>query len=183
MADKYAVFSKLLVLGASVLGVTVSLDYNEHENLRRFEFPVLMLYSTVGMMIMVSASNLMTLYMGLELQSLALYVVAALRREDPKATEAGLKYFVLGALSSGMLLYGASLVYGFTGMTQLDQAGPQATGLRIGCCHGITAAPAHPSFVQQQPVGVPWASRFLLERLHQARRLGKLTDLLQPVKQ
>ena len=90
-------------------------------HLDKFEYAILVLLATLGMMVMVSANDLMGLYVGLELQSLALYVVAALNRDDARATEAGLKYFVLGALTSGMLLYGASLVYGFTGMTQLDQ--------------------------------------------------------------
>jgi NADH-quinone oxidoreductase subunit N len=85
--------------------------------LLRFEYPILVALSVVGMMVMVSAGDLMALYMGLELQSLALYVVASLRRDSVKSTEAGLKYFVLGALSSGLLLYGASLTYGFAGTT------------------------------------------------------------------
>ena len=88
---------------------------------QRFEYPVLILLATVGMMMMISANNLIALYMGLELQSLALYVVAAINRDSARASEAGLKYFVLGALSSGMLLYGASLVYGFTGTTAFPQ--------------------------------------------------------------
>ena len=114
-ADPFALFVKLLVLAASVLGIIVSLDYNEHENLRRFEFPVLILYATVGMMVMVSATNLMTLYLGVELNSLAIYVLAAFARDNLRSSEAGLKYFVLGALASGILLYGISLVYGFSG--------------------------------------------------------------------
>jgi NADH-quinone oxidoreductase subunit N len=115
IADPFALFVKLVILAASALGVIVSLDYNEHENLRRFEFPVLVLYATVGMMVMVSASNLMTLYLGVELNALAIYVLAAFARDDLRSSEAGLKYFVLGALASGLLLYGISLVYGFTG--------------------------------------------------------------------
>ena len=83
----------------------------------RFEYPVLIALAVIGMMVMVSAGDLMTLYMGLELQSLALYVVASIRRDSARSTEAGLKYFVLGALASGMLLYGASLTYGFAGTT------------------------------------------------------------------
>jgi len=114
-ADPFALFVKLLVLAASALGIIVSLDYNEHENLRRFEFPVLILYATVGMMVMVSATNLMTLYLGVELNSLAIYVLAAFARDNLRSSEAGLKYFVLGALASGLLLYGISLVYGFSG--------------------------------------------------------------------
>ncbi len=97
-------------------------------DLLRFEYPILIALSAVGMMVMVSAGDLMTLYMGLELQSLALYVVASLRRDSEKSTEAGLKYFVLGALSSGMLLYGASLTYGFTGHTTFAGIGMALSG-------------------------------------------------------
>jgi len=121
VADNYAVFAKLLVIGASILGVTMSIDYAEHENMRRFELPVLMLFATVGMMIMLSSSNLMTMYMGIELNSLAIYVLAAFARDDLRSSEAGLKYFVLGALASGLLLYGISLVYGFSGSMGFDQ--------------------------------------------------------------
>ncbi len=113
--DTFSTFVKLLVLVAATLGVILSLDYNEHANLRRFEFPVLMLYSTVGMLVMASASNLMSLYLGLELQSLSIYVLAAFARDELRSSEAGLKYFVLGSLASGLLLYGVSLVYGFSG--------------------------------------------------------------------
>ena len=93
----------------------LALDWNRTQGIARFEFPVLMLFSTVGMMVMASASNLMTLYLGLELQSLALYVLAAFARDDLRSSEAGLKYFVLSGLASGLLLYGISLVYGFSG--------------------------------------------------------------------
>ena len=119
-ADAFGVFMKALVLIGSMAALVLSLDYFEREGVARFEFPVLVLFATLGMMIMVSANDLMTLYLGLELQSLALYVVAAIRRDNAKSTEAGLKYFVLGALSSGMLLYGASLIYGFSGTTDFD---------------------------------------------------------------
>jgi NADH-quinone oxidoreductase subunit N len=119
--DAFSGFVKLVVLVAAGLGVTVSLDYNEHQNLRRFEFPVLMLFATVGMMVMASATNLMTLYVGLELQSLAIYVLAAFARDELRSSEAGLKYFVLGSLASGLLLYGISLVYGFSGSMAFDK--------------------------------------------------------------
>src|SRR6202040_2384890 len=89
----------------------------EDQGIARFEFPVLVLLATTGMMVMISANDLITLYVGLELQNLALYVVASFNRDSVRSSEAGLKYFVLGALSSGMLLYGASLVYGFAGTT------------------------------------------------------------------
>jgi NADH-quinone oxidoreductase subunit N len=120
-SDSFSAFTKLLVLIAAAMGVIVSIDYNAHENLRRFEFPVLMLFSTVGMMLMASASNLMTLYMGVELMSLAIYVLAAFARDELRSAEAGLKYFVLGALASGLLLYGISLVYGFSGSMSFDR--------------------------------------------------------------
>ncbi len=113
--DSYAVFAKLLVIAASGLALIVAVDFNEHAKMDRFEYPVLILYATVGMMIMVSASNMMTLYLGVELNALAIYVLAAFARDDLRSSEAGLKYFVLGALASGLLLYGISLVYGFSG--------------------------------------------------------------------
>ena len=106
---------KILVLAGAALALILSLDYNRTNHIARFEYPVLMLLSVTGMMVMVSASNLMTLYLGLELQSLALYVLAAFARDELRSSEAGLKYFVLGALASGLLLYGISLVYGFSG--------------------------------------------------------------------
>ena len=93
----------------------LSLDYLTVENQQKFEYGALFLLSTLGMLMLISASDLIALYLGLELMSLPLYVIAASNRENVKSTEAGLKYFVLGALSSGMLLYGASLIYGFTG--------------------------------------------------------------------
>jgi NADH-quinone oxidoreductase subunit N len=119
--DTFSAFVKLVILIAAAMGVIVSIDYNEHENMHRFEFPVLILLCTVGMMLMASASNLMTLYMGLELQSLAIYVLAAFARDELRSAEAGLKYFVLGALASGLLLYGISLVYGFSGSMAFDR--------------------------------------------------------------
>jgi NADH-quinone oxidoreductase subunit N len=121
IVDGFARYMKFLVLGGSAVTLILSTSAAKPFGLDKFEYSILVLLATLGMMVMVSANDLMSLYVGLELQSLALYVVAALRRGDSRATEAGLKYFVLGALASGLLLYGASLVYGFTGMTQLDQ--------------------------------------------------------------
>ncbi|RYE47877.1 MAG: NADH-quinone oxidoreductase subunit NuoN [Hyphomicrobiales bacterium] len=121
IVDGFARYMKALVLGGAAATLLISLSNSKEHGIDKFEYAVLVLLATLGMMIMVSANDLMSLYIGLELQSLALYVVAAMKREDKKATEAGIKYFVLGALSSGMLLYGASLVYGFTGTTQIDQ--------------------------------------------------------------
>ena len=121
IVDQFSVFMKWLILLGSALAILMSLNYNEREGIQRFEYPVLILFATLGMLLMVSANDLMSLYVGLELQSLSLYVIAAFRRDSTKSSEAGLKYFVLGALSSGMLLYGASMIYGFAGTTQFDK--------------------------------------------------------------
>ncbi len=118
--DGFSRFMKLLVLLGSATTMIMSLRYFEREQMARFEYPILMLFATLGMMMMVSANDLISLYLGLELQSLSLYVIAAFRRDNLRSTEAGLKYFVLGALSSGMLLYGCSLIYGFTGTTSFE---------------------------------------------------------------
>jgi NADH-quinone oxidoreductase subunit N len=117
LVDGFGRFMKGLTLAGSAGALLLSFDYMRETRSQRFEYPVLVLLATAGMMMMISANDLMALYLGLELQNLALYVVAAIRRDDVRSSEAGLKYFVLGALSSGMLLYGASLVYGFTGST------------------------------------------------------------------
>jgi NADH-quinone oxidoreductase subunit N len=158
VSDPFANFAKLLVLAGSAMTLVLSLDYNERERMARFEYAVLILFATVGMMLMVSANDLISLYLGLELQSLSLYVVAAFRRDSLQSTEAGLKYFVLGALASGMLLYGASLVYGFAGTTSFpalaaivaDQAGEPPLGLLFGLvfvaaalAFKVSAAPFH----------------------------------------
>ena len=118
IVDPFARFAKLVVLAGSAMAMLMSLEYLRDEKLTRFEYPVLVTLATLGMLMMISANDLIVLYVGLELQSLALYVLASFARDTVRSTEAGLKYFVLGALSSGMLLYGASLVYGFTGTTQ-----------------------------------------------------------------
>ncbi len=118
VTDGFAVFMKILVLGASSFALVSSLDYLRREKVERFEYPLLVLFATLGMLLMISANNLISLYLGLELQSLSLYILAAIRRDTLRSSEAGLKYFVLGALSSGMLLYGASMVYGFAGTTE-----------------------------------------------------------------
>jgi NADH-quinone oxidoreductase subunit N len=116
--DGFARFAKVAILLSAAGVLVMGQEYMARRGLLRFEYPVLVALAVVGMMVMVSAGDLMALYMGLELQSLALYVVAALRRDSLKSTEAGLKYFILGALSSGLFLYGASLTYGFAGTTQ-----------------------------------------------------------------
>ncbi|MCP5037665.1 MAG: NADH-quinone oxidoreductase subunit N, partial [Rhodobacteraceae bacterium] len=115
--DAFSRFAKVAVLIAGAAVMLSGQATMEKRGLLRFEYPILIALASVGMMVMVSASDLMVLYMGLELQSLSLYIVAALNRDSTKSTEAGLKYFVLGALSSGLLLYGVSLVYGYAGRT------------------------------------------------------------------
>ncbi len=121
VTDPFSVFTKVMVLIASGVAVVLSQDYMARQNLARFEFPVLILLATLGMMMMLSANNLLSMYLGIELQSLSLYIIAAFQRDDTRSSEAGLKYFVLGALASGMLLYGSSLVYGFSGTTDFDE--------------------------------------------------------------
>jgi len=120
----------------------------EREQMARYEFPILLLFATLGMMLMISANDLISLYLGLEMQSLALYVVAAFRRDTVRSTEAGLKYFVLGALSSGMLLNGASLVYGFAGTTGFDQLATvlKGEGLSTGVVVGLVFVAAGLAF-------------------------------------
>jgi len=139
VADTFSRVMKVLTLFGSAVAVVLSAQFFKREGMARFEYPVLILLATTGMMMMISANSLIALYMGLELQSLALYVVAAFNRDSARSSEAGLKYFVLGALSSGMLLYGASLVYGFTGSVgfpeiaaAISASGSQQLGLVFG---------------------------------------------------
>ncbi|WP_377295500.1 NADH-quinone oxidoreductase subunit NuoN [Rhizobium sp. SGZ-381] len=118
--DSFSRFMKVIALIGSITAMVMTVGNARSEQLDRFEFPVLLVLATLGMMLLISANDLIAVYLGLELMSLALYVVAAINRDSLRSTEAGLKYFVLGALSSGMLLYGMSLIYGFTGNTGLD---------------------------------------------------------------
>lgn len=120
VVDDFAHFMKWLVLIGSALAIVMAIRFNEQAGIAKFEYPVLIVFASIGMLMMVSANDLISLYIGLELQSLSLYVVASFRRDSRRSSEAGLKYFVLGALSSGMLLYGASLIYGFAGTTSFD---------------------------------------------------------------
>ena len=155
IVDDYARFLKLLTLAGSAGALVLSLDFLTKEKLQKFEYGTLFLLSTLGMLMLISAGDLIALYLGLELMSLALYVVASYNRDNAKSTEAGLKYFVLGALSSGMLLYGASLIYGFTGtvsfvgIAKATQAGPSIglifglVFLFAGFCFKISAVPFH----------------------------------------
>jgi NADH-quinone oxidoreductase subunit N len=153
--DDYARFLKLLTLTGSAGALLLALNYLTQERLQKFEFGVVVLLSTLGMLMLISAADLIALYLGLELMSLSLYVVAAFNRDSAKSTEAGLKYFVLGALSSGMLLYGASLIYGFTGtvsftgIAKATHAGASIglvfglVFLFVGFCFKISAVPFH----------------------------------------
>jgi len=154
--DGFSRFSKTIIFGAAAIAILMSERYLAGEKLGRFEYPVLIVLAALGMSLMVSASDLISLYMGVETQSLALYILAAFNRDSRRSTEAGLKYFVLGALSSGLLLYGASLIYGFTGSTsfadiaRVAAAAQSNTGLVIGLvflisglAFKVSAAPFH----------------------------------------
>ncbi|TNC50726.1 NADH-quinone oxidoreductase subunit NuoN [Rubellimicrobium rubrum] len=153
--DGFSRFAKILILGSAAVVLLLSQDYLARANVLRFEYPVLIALCALGMMIMVSAGDLLTLYMGLELQALSAYVLTSIHRDSVRSTEAGLKFFVLGALSSGLLLYGASLTYGYAGT--IDFAGVIAAtsdGASLGLIFGlvfivaglafkISAAPFH----------------------------------------
>jgi NADH-quinone oxidoreductase subunit N len=154
IVDPFARFLKLLALTGSAAAILMSFDYLAVEKQQKFEYPILILLSTTGMLMLISAADLIALYLGLELMSLALYVLAAINRDSTRSSEAGLKYFILGALSSGMLLYGASLVYGFTGTVTFTgiakAARPDSIGLILGLvflfagfCFKVSAVPFH----------------------------------------
>ncbi|MBS0505561.1 MAG: NADH-quinone oxidoreductase subunit NuoN [Proteobacteria bacterium] len=138
-ADAFSAFAKVLIFGGAAVAIILAPDYFEaNRGSLRAEYPVLILLSAAGMGMMVSATDLLTLYVGLELQNLAAYVLASFMRRDSRSAEAGLKYFVLSSLASGVLLYGIALTYGFTGTTQFDAiatamgAGSLSTGLLFG---------------------------------------------------
>ncbi len=153
--DRYAIFAKVIIFGAAAAAILMSDGFLGAADLKRFEFPILIVFSAFGMGLMVSATDLITLYLGLEAQSLALYILATFNRDSRRSTEAGLKYFVLGALSSCLLLYGASLVYGFTGATSFEAIAKAANakenvGLVVGLvfiiaglAFKVSAAPFH----------------------------------------
>jgi NADH-quinone oxidoreductase subunit N len=143
--DAFSRFLKALTLVGAMASILLSVDWLQRNGLEKFEYPVLVMLSTLGMMLLISANNLIALYLGLELMSLALYVMAAFARDDGRASEAGLKYFVLGALSSGMMLYGSSLLYGFSGTVSF-----------AGIAQAVT---------EQPPVGVIFGLVFLLAGL------------------
>ncbi|MBV9461701.1 MAG: NADH-quinone oxidoreductase subunit NuoN [Bradyrhizobium sp.] len=137
IVDDFARFLKIVALIGSIATLILSREFLSDPSSRIFEYSILVLLSTLGMMVLISAGDLIMLYLGLELMSLALYVVAASNRDNAKSTEAGLKYFVLGALSSGMLLYGASLIYGFTGTVSFAAIAAAAKAGNIGLIFGI----------------------------------------------
>ena len=155
VSDPMSVYAKVAIYLASALAVVLGDGWTRRNGTARFEYPVLIVLAAVGMGMMASAGDLMSLYVGVELQSLALYVLAAFHRDNGRASEAGLKYFVLGALSSGLLLYGSSLIYGFTGSMRFDEiaavaAGGAETGLIFGLvflicglAFKVSAAPFH----------------------------------------
>lgn len=154
VVDDFARFLKVLAFGGSAAAILMSQTYFAREKKRKFEYAILILLATAGMGMMISAGDLIALYLGLELMSLSLYVVASIDRDNVRSTEAGLKYFVLGGLSSGMLLYGCSLIYGYTGsvtFSAIAQGAAQGgTGilfglvfLFVGLCFKVSAVPFH----------------------------------------
>jgi NADH-quinone oxidoreductase subunit N len=168
VVDGFAKFLKILTVIGSIGTLWLSGDFLSGPDRSKFEYPVLVLLATTGMLVLISAGDLIALYLGLELMSLALYVVAAFDRDNVRSTEAGLKYFVLGALSSGMLLYGASLIYGFTGTVKFAGIAQAAAGggigvvvglvlLFAGLCFKVSAVPFHmwtPDVYQGAPTPV-----------------------------
>jgi len=155
VADPLAIYAKVAIYIASAFAVVLGGGWMQRMNIARFEFPILIVLAAVGMGMMVSSGDLISLYVGVELHSLALYILAAYHRDDLKASEAGLKYFVLGALSSGLLLYGASLIYGFAGSMRFEDIAAYAAAnpgpglifglvfLICGLAFKVSAAPFH----------------------------------------
>lgn len=170
VVDPFSNLMKILTLVGSIAAIAMSIGFVRREKFDRFEYPVLIVLATLGMMMMISSNDLISLYLGLELQSLSLYVIAAINRDSARSTEAGLKYFVLGALSSGFLLYGMSLIYGFTGHTGFGaiaealQADSSSVGIVVGLvfvlaglAFKISAVPFHmwtPDVYQGSPTPV-----------------------------
>ena len=155
MTSPFMVYMKLLVLFGAGIILMMSRGHVAQDRIDRPEFPLLILLSVLGMMVLISSNDLMVLYMGIELQSLPLYVIAAMKRDSIRSSEAGLKYFLLGALSSGLLLYGASLIYGFAGSTNYGEIAASLSQdvnngvvigivfLIAGMAFKISAAPFH----------------------------------------
>ena len=137
VADPLAAYGKVAIYLLSAVAVVMGDGWMARTRIARFEYPVLIVLASVGMAMMVSSGDLISLYVGIELHSLALYVLAAFHRDDLKASEAGLKYFVLGALSSGLLLYGASLIYGFSGSMRFEDIALSARSVADGGAAGL----------------------------------------------
>jgi len=166
--DSLATFMKLLTIASGIFVMLTSSKYIEINNINKMEYPILILSSILGMMVMISSNDLIVFYMGLELQSLALYVLATFNRDEIKSSEAGLKYFVLSALSSGLLLYGCSLIYGFTGSTNFNVIADQLNSneyaltfgivfILVGLAFKISAVPFHmwaPDVYEGSPTSV-----------------------------
>jgi len=166
--DKLSIFMKVLTLLFCVFVLLLSKDYIKNNSIDKIEYPIIILASTLGMILMISSYDLIIFYLGLELQSLCLYILASFKRDDERSTEAGLKYFVLSALASGILLYGCSLIYGFTGSTNfeiisvnLDEANTGAVFgivfIIVGLAFKVSAVPFHmwtPDVYEGSPTSV-----------------------------
>ena len=166
--DKFSLYSKILILISTFFVLLISKKYLIDIKNNKFEYPIIILLSILGMFIMVSSNDLMLFYLGLELQSLALYILASIDRDNIKSSEAGVKYFVLSALSSGLLLYGCSLIYGFTGSTNFEEIANNTAGFNVGTIFGmvfilvglsfkVSAVPFHmwtPDVYQGSPTSV-----------------------------
>jgi len=135
--DKLSIFMKVLTLLFCMFILLSSNDYVKNSNINKIEYPIIILASTLGMILMISSFDLIIFYLGLELQSLCLYILASFKRNEPRSTEAGLKYFVLSALASGILLYGCSLIYGFTGSTNFEIISDNLVETNVGAVFGI----------------------------------------------
>ena len=166
--DRLSIFMKVLTLLFCFFVLLSSKDYIKNNNIDKIEYPIIILASTLGMILMISSYDLIIFYLGLELQSLCLYILASFKRDDERSTEAGLKYFVLSALASGLLLYGCSLIYGFTGSTNfeiisanLDEANTGAVFgivfIIVGLAFKVSAVPFHmwtPDVYEGSPTSV-----------------------------
>ena len=137
IVDKLSIYMKSLTLFFSLLVLLLSNDYIKINEMNKIEYPIVILTATLGMMLMISSYDLIVFYLGLELQSISLYILASFKRDDEKSTESGLKYFILSALSSGLLLYGCSFIYGFTGSTNFEVISKNLTSINSGAVFGI----------------------------------------------
>ena len=140
--DDFTKFMKILVLLSSFFSIYISIDYIKQESINAFEYISLILLSTVSMLFLISSADFISLYLAIELQSLSFYVLAAIKRNSEFSTEAGLKYFLLGAFSSGLLLFGCSLIYGFTGVTNFSELGKIFTGGTLDILASTSSLPA-----------------------------------------